>query len=95
MRQRSRAGNKSFEEAATQPGGMQGGDTGSSGGSRGEGSERGESERGKALEYLRLAMVRQPKYITAMCNMAHLLSLRADTVADAGMLHLQASCVES
>jgi len=64
---------------------------GMAGGGQVGGGQRGSSERRRALECLRVAMSRQRKYITAICNMAHLLSLDADTVMDASMLNLQAS----
>ena len=57
----------------------------------GQGGSSERSSRSTALEYLRIAMSRQRKYITAICNMAHLLSLDADSVMDASMLNLQAS----
>ena len=64
-------------------------------GKRGEGEKRSRSDKAmtlssRATDLLRTAMEQTPRYVTAMCNMAHLLSLNASTYLEAGMLHLQA-----
>ena len=64
-------------------------------GKTGEGEKRSRSHKAmtlslRATDLLRTAMEQTPRYVTAMCNMAHLLSLNASTYLEAGMLHLQA-----
>ena len=50
----------------------------------------GQALKDRAVALLRRSMEKRRRYIIAMCNMAHLLSLNSSTFVEAGLLHLYA-----
>jgi len=58
---------------------------------RGDGRRlTGQALKDRAVALLRRSMEKRRRYIIAMCNMAHLLSLNSSTFVEAGLLHLYA-----